>query len=308
MKKIQQFALTILILAAFSSITLAGDYAHFHFIGFSNGGKYLAFEEYGINDDVDDNSPYSVIYIVNVDENSFVVSPLKLKLEVYNDRDWDESETAVRAKNKRQAKKQLKRFGIIDGNTGLQVVAHLVNEYDFDDEETVSPSPTPTPEEDENANVSSLNANSNMSFNANTAGANTNSNSNPKKVEKIDPMDSYYAGLLQQVSFTKAGNTLWRNGFYQIKIKPVPVMQHCDQYEGERDMFSFEMTLTNEAKETKILQKAGKVPKNRGCVDGYGIQEAFVYHNKLAVFVGIFTRGWEGENMRLMAVTGNLDE
>ncbi len=308
MKKLQQSAFAFLLLAAFSSVAFAGDYAHFHFIGFSNGGKYLAFEEYGINDDVDDSSPYSAIYIVNVDENNFAIPPFKLNLEVYDERDWDESETAVRAKNKRRAKKQLKRFGIIDGNTGLQVVAHLINEYDFDDEETVSPSPTPTPEEDDNANFSSPNANSNMSFNANTAGANTNSNSNPKKVEKIDPMDSYYAGLLQQVSFTKAGNTLWRNGFYQIKIKPVPVTQHCDQYEGERDMFSFEMTLTNERRETKILQKSGKVPPNRGCVDGYGIQEAFIYRNKLAVFVGIFTRGWEGENMRLMAVTGDLDD
>lgn len=307
MKTLRLLFCAVLLMAVMSSVALANDYAHFHFIGFSNGGKYLAFEEYGINDDVDDKSPYSAIYIVNVDENSFAIPPFKLNLEVYDERDWDESETVVRAKNRRRAKKQLKRFGIIDGNTGLQVVAHLVNEYDFDDEEPVSPSPTPTPEEADNANFSSPNANSNMSFNANTAGVNTNSNSNPKEVEKIDPMDSYYAGLLQQVSFTKARNTLWRNGSYRIEIKPVPVKQHCDQYESERDIFSFEMTLTNEAKETKILQKSGKVPLTRGCVDGYGIQEAFLYHNKLAVFVGIFTRGWEGENLRLMAVTGELD-
>jgi predicted secreted protein len=305
MKTLQILGLLIMI-AVFSSVTFAADYAHFHFIGFSNGGKYLAFEEYGINDDVDDSSPYSAIYIVNVDENKFAVLPIKTILDVYPRAEWDEYETKVRSKNRRRAKKQLKRFGIIDGNTGLQVAAHLINEYDTDYDEPISPPPTPTPEEDENANISSPNANSNTSFNQNTAGA--NANTYPLKQEKVDPMSAYHSGLPQQVSFTKSGNTVWRDGFYQIKIKPVPVTQHCNQYEGEQEVFSFEMTLTNEQHETKTLQKSGKVPKNRGCVDGYGIQEAFLYHNKLAVFVGIFTRGWEGENMRMMAVTGELDK
>lgn len=289
--------------SAFSSGTFAGDYAHFHFIGFSNGGKYLAFEEYGINDDVDDSSPYSAIYIVNVDENNFAVSPIKATLDVYPLADWNEYETKVRAKNRRRAAKHLRRFGIVDGNTGLQVAAHLINEYDTDYEEPTAPprKPEPTPDD---ANISTSNSKSSSNQNVN---ADSNANTYPLKEEKVDPISAYLAWLPQQISFTKAGNTLYRLGFYQIKIKPVSVTQkNCDEY--ERDMFSFEMTLTNEQKETKILQKSGKVPKNRGCADGYGIQEAFVYRNKLAVFVGIFTRGWEGENLRLMAVTGELDD
>ena len=248
-----------------------------------------------------------------MDENNFAVLPIKTILDVYPQAEWDEYETKVRAKNRIKARKQLKRFGIVDGNTGLQVAAHLVNEYDTDYEERTEPAkevePTSTP--DENANISSSNSNSNSSVNQNI-NANINANTYPpeekeEKEEKIDPMASYYYSLPQQVSFTKAGNALYRIGFYQIKIKPVPVTQkNCDEY--ERDMFSFEMTLINEAKETKILQKSEKVPKNRGCVDDYGIQEAFIYKNKLAVFVGIFTRGWEGENLRLMAVTGELDD
>lgn len=309
MKKLQQSAFALLLLVALTSVAFAGDYAHFHFIGFSNGGKYLAFEEYGVNDGVEDSSPYSAIYIVNVDENNFAVAPIKMNLDVYPVADYDEWEVKVRNKNKLKARKQLKRFGIVDGNTGLQVAAHLMNEYDTDYEEPTAPQKEPQPTPDEDANIYSSNSNSNSSVNQNTD-SNTNANTSPleeEKEEKVDPMSSYLAWLPQQVSFTKAGNTLYRIGFYQIKIKPVPVTQkNCDEY--ERDMFSFEMTLTNEAKETKILQKSGKVPPNRGCVDGYGIQEAFLYRNKLAVFVGIFTRGWEGENLRLMAVTGDLDD
>jgi predicted secreted protein len=309
MKQIQQLVFAILILVALSSAAFAGDYAHFHFIGFSQSGKYLAFEEYGTNDDVDDSSPYSIIYIVDVDANKFATAPLQANLNIYTDEDSDKQENEVRARTKRRAQKQLKRFGIIDGNTGLQVAAHLLNEYETDYEEPVSPTkeaePVPTPET--NANVYSPNENSNSSVDQNKAESDTNSNTSPLNEEKVDPMADYEVYLPQQVSFTKAGNALYRVGLYQIKIKPVPVTQkNCDQY--ERDMFSFEMTLKNERGDIKILQESGKVPKNRGCVDSYGIQEAFLYNNKLAVFVGIFTRGWEGENMRLMAVTGELDD
>ena len=35
-------------LLAAAGNSFAGDYAHFHFIGFSADGEYLVFEEYGI--------------------------------------------------------------------------------------------------------------------------------------------------------------------------------------------------------------------------------------------------------------------
>lgn len=315
MKKTHILAFALFIFVALSSNVLAGDYAHFHFIGFSRGGAYLAFEEYGINDELEDSSPYSVIYIVNVAQNRYAVSPFKTNGDVspYDENgkyDADEIETEVRIRNLRRARRELRRYGIIDGNTGLQVAAHLINEYATNYDEPASPAeaPAPTPETLEaNANTSVANANSNSSANQNTAGIKSNVSKEPREEEKPDPMERYVSYLPQQVSFTKRGNALYRDGFFQIKLKPVPVTQkNCDQY--ERDMFSFEMTLINEARETVTLQKAGPVPKNRGCTDGYGIQEAFVYHNKLVVFVGIFTRGWEGENLRLMAVTGELND
>ncbi len=289
MRKIQ-LLICVLILSASA---LAGDYAHFHFIGFSRDAKYLAFEEYGFNDDVDDDSAYSKIYIVNVRENRWVIEPFisNGNFPSYDENkptDSDKLETEVRDKNHRKAAKSLKRFKIIDGNTGLQVAAHLINEYDTDyNEATEPPKSLPTPD----AEKVTVNINPNTSL--------------PKEI-KHNPLAGYQVFLPQQVSFTKRGNALYREGFYQLKIKPVPIKQkNCDEY--ERDMFSFELSLTNESKETRILQHSGKVPKNRGCVDGYGIQEVFIYHNYLAVFIGVFTYGWEGENLRLIAVTGKLD-
>ncbi len=318
MRKIQ-LLVGILILSA---TAFAGDYAHFHFIGFSRDAKYLAFEEYGINDSVDDSSPYSSIYIVNVRENRWAIEPLLARgnpspYDGNGQYDADKIETEVRNRNRRHAAKQLRRFKIIDGNTGLQTAAHLINEYDTDyaeaeptaEEKAKQAAKAAKEEEEILANINRpSNANVSMS-NSNTSSSNSNSNTktSPPKEVKHDPLDEYQIFLPQQVSFTKAGNALYREGFYQLKIKPVPVTQkNCDEY--ERDMFSFELTLTNESKETRILQNSGKVPKNRGCVNGYGIQEVFLYHNYLAVFVGVFTRGWEGENLRLIAVTGKLDD
>lgn len=279
MKNVSLFCRVLLLTAALTVATHAGDYARFHFIGFSNSGRYLAFEEYGMIDEPEDGSPYAAIYIVDVDRNTLATAPVKTKHSIYPDGPLDGFEARVRLANRRRAARELRRFGIVEGNTGLQVVAHLINEYDTDyeensevrsDSEPVRATPVP-----------------------------------PK--DKTDPLSGYIAMLPQRVSFTKRGNALYRDGFYQIKINPVPVKQkNCD--EDERDLFSFEMTLTNEEKKTRVLQPAGKIPASRGCVNGYGIQEAFIYKNRLAVFVGVFTRGWEGENMRLMAVTGFLDE
>lgn len=313
MRKIYLLFRAVLILGALSANALAGDYAHFHFIGFSRDGKYLAFEEYGINDSIEDSSPYSTIYIVNVEKNKWVIAPFKAKgnPSPYDENgkyDADKIETEVRDKNRRRAARQIKRFGIIDGNTGLQMAAHLINEYPADYEEPTAPRPEEktmiTPENEELSSNSNTSSNANISSNANTSML--NSNTSLTKEIKPDPLEKYLGFLPQQVSFTKRGNTLYRDGFYGLKIKPVPVTQkNCDEY--ERDMFSFELTLTNESRETRVLQESGPVPKNRGCVDGYGIQEVFLYRNRLAVFVGIFIRGWEGENLRLMAVTGELD-
>lgn len=327
MTSLKYISFALLLMVMTSASALAGDYAHFHFIGFSRAGTYLAFEEYGINDTVEDSSAYSVIYIVDVARNSYATVPFKANGDKspYDENDQydaDKIETEVRYRNIRRARQALRRFGIVDGNTGLQVVAHLINEYEVGDQTALLPQKDGPAASDTNAAAESndaylippsLNANSRSNSNSaipnnNTAGSDlTNANTATPAEPKHDPMGDYVSYLPQEVAFTKRGNALYRDGNYELKIKPVPVTQkNCDEY--ERDMFSFDLTLKNERNEIKILEKGGAVPRGRGCTDGYGIQEAFLYHGKLAVFIGIFTRGWEGENLRLMAVTGELND
>ncbi len=112
MRKIYLLLYAILILAALSSVALAEDKANYYLIGFSQTGSYFAFEEYGVNDDAEDQSPYSWIYIIKVGENTLAIPKFKAngvsrKEKYYLHRIYGQS-----------VKQKLKRFGIIEENLG----------------------------------------------------------------------------------------------------------------------------------------------------------------------------------------------
>ena len=120
--------------SAFSSVTFAENPADVNVIGFSHGGKYFAFEEYGINDDEDDISPYSTIYIVNVANNSFAVAPFEANGF------WYRKGTAPEIRNYgRVVKKRLKRFGIDERYLDQMTSTDLM----MDNLNTGNPTPKP---------------------------------------------------------------------------------------------------------------------------------------------------------------------
>lgn len=55
---------------------------------------------------------------------------------------------------------------------------------------------------------------------------------------------------------------------------------------------------------TVVLQKDETVPAARGCPYGYRIESVYLYEGKLAVFLNVYSHGFEGPNMRYMVVTG----
>ncbi len=71
----------------------------------------------------------------------------------------------------------------------------------------------------------------------------------------------------------------------------------------------FTLTLeTIEKEKTQVLQNDERIPKSRGCAMGYRIQEVYLYHEKyLVIFLNLLLPGFEGQNMRYLAVTGKLE-
>lgn len=125
--KIYSLLFTFFVLAIMPASVFAGDFATLNFIGFSEDGKYLAFEEYGTQDG--SGFPYSNYFFIDVAKNSYAAAPIK---QTFND--FDESnppgEDVVRLKTKKAAAANLKKFKIVAGNTGALLVARLPTDID----------------------------------------------------------------------------------------------------------------------------------------------------------------------------------
>jgi predicted secreted protein DUF2259 len=96
--------------------------------------------------------------------------------------------------------------------------------------------------------------------------------------------------------------------FYELSLIPSGI-KTGDCSEG----YKFEMTLKDNTNhrdhKLQILQKDGDVlPKARNCPFGYKIEQVYIYEGKIAVFINVFSQGFEGPDMRYMVVTGKINE
>lgn len=220
----------------------AGDIAGLEFYGFSKDGKYLAFEQYGINDG--SGIPYSEIFFLNVDKNAYASKPLIFDDEANRELGLEQ----VRKKNSLLAQPKLKELGI--GGTQdklLHVVSHSFYDMGVD----------------------------------------------PHKVSFrtfFQPMLRLEPGLYPP---------------YEITLQERKINKSCAGL-GSAQIFT--VTLRNiHSKANKVLQKDKSLPSSRGCPLGYRIQDVYVYLDKLVLFVGMFTPGFEGPNMRYLGITGNFE-
>ena len=112
---------TLIITLLFTLPAHAGTFDKLNFIGFSNDGKYMAFETYGISDG--SGHGYSKITMINVAKNTWVASPLKTGTEadMY-------TEAQARAANRAKADKQLAALGIVDGATGTHAFSRKITD------------------------------------------------------------------------------------------------------------------------------------------------------------------------------------
>lgn len=106
-----------------------------------------------------------------------------------------------------------------------------------------------------------------------------------------------------------------QSGFIELKLNSIPVKPaNCDDDSGVYEFFKFELTLDSldgdgeKRIETEILQKDIILPPQRGCPTSYRQERVYLYKDKLAVFINMFSRGYEGDNMRYMVVTGKLPQ
>jgi predicted secreted protein len=114
----------ILLLAA---NCFAGDYATLNVLGFSNDGRYLAFEEYGWQDG--SGFPYATIYFIDTAKNAYAAPKVDVMIE-----NESATETAARSRVAALAAKKLKQFRIVRGNTGRLILSHPLTDLTFEGE------------------------------------------------------------------------------------------------------------------------------------------------------------------------------
>jgi predicted secreted protein len=277
MKKIHILLGTFLLIAALSSAALAGDYAQLQFIGFSTDGRFLAFEEFGVS--VTDMRGYSTIFFVNTEKNSFAAPAVSDQLRDSELETYDNAfDSPARRRAMLKAGPTLRRLKIVAGNTGRQVISRPLTDV-------------------------------------------TN--------ERASPYEP------KSVAFAPDRRESMLNGRYYLKLLAVSQNQFCKEAEdpelvrytwptGEpisiaespnrktknserQKLYSFDLSLTiDDLSKTIVLQKAGPAPAVRGCAVDYRIQSVYMYRDKITVFIGVFTPGFLGDNVRLMAVTGTI--
>ena len=108
----------------------------------------------------------------------------------------------------------------------------------------------------------------------------------------------------QIVKFTDYRDSSYYEKEYALLLKTSEIKtKHCE-YSSD-PVLKLDLTLKDTKTETeKILQKDETVPESRNCPLAYSIQNVYVYENRIAVFINVFTMGFEGPDMRFMAVTG----
>jgi predicted secreted protein len=220
----------------------AGDYARLNFIGFSKSGKYLAFEEYGVQDG--SGFPYSAFYVVNVETNSYAAGPFESMLE---------SETAtqlqVRTSARRKAAAALRKFGIVERNTGSLVISRLFTDL---------------------------------------------------TVQRLDDPET----KIKKIKFAEFVDSMYTEGDYDLTLDLVEQKTKACEIE-ELPVYKIALTLKdNKADTTTVLQKDATLPPSRGCPIGYDMQYVYLYKNNIVVFLNYLSTGFEGPDLRYIAVTG----
>jgi predicted secreted protein len=100
--------------------------------------------------------------------------------------------------------------------------------------------------------------------------------------------------------------------FYELALKTVPDEKaECDN-RTDFGVNKFELLLNYTASSagnnwSQILQKDSILPKRRNCPYGYRIESVYSYKDRLAVFLNVFSHGFEGPDMRYMVVTAATD-
>lgn len=108
----------------------------------------------------------------------------------------------------------------------------------------------------------------------------------------------------QIIEFTDYRDSNYYEREYALSLKTSEVkIKTCDYTDSP--ILKFDLTLKDTKSDTmKILQSDKTLPESRNCPHSYAVQNVYVYKDHIAVFLQVYTMGFEGPDMRFLSVTG----
>lgn len=93
---------------------------------------------------------------------------------------------------------------------------------------------------------------------------------------------------------------------YELRLEETPVKNAVCEDRGQPAAL-LTVTLTA-AGNVRVLQKDAALPRSRGaCPGGYRVQDVYAFKSTLAVFLNVYTAGFEGPDMRYLALGAPLE-
>ena len=273
-----------MLILAFSSVSFGGNYARIKFICFSRDGKYLAYEETGTESVLMHDM---TTYYIDTAKNA-IASPYTI-LEGVEGRDGHPDFRHGEVVYKRRVSAKLRRFGIKTGNTGQLVVAHFLNDLSF-----VKPVESEGSFFEQGYGKPPV-----KKMMTNYAGGFFRGQTTEPETVIFNDFINPYSPFAENLPNT--------DEFFELTLTPSPVKAN----DSCTEPYKLYLTLKDNAgrlpTKLQILQKDGDdLPKSRYCPVGYKIEQVYIYNDRIAVFINVFSKGYEGADMQYMVVTGAI--
>ncbi|MEP6847738.1 MAG: DUF2259 domain-containing protein [Acidobacteriota bacterium] len=281
MKTLRSLTLAILVLA-FTSAAFGGNYANIKFIGFSLDGRYLAYEETGTESILMHDM---ATYYVDTAKNAFA-APYTM-LEGVEGRDGHPDFRHGEVAYKRTVAAKLRKLGIKPGNIGNFVLAHFLNDLSF--VKRVEREGSFFPDGYLKPPVKKMMPNY-------AGGFYRGQTTEIENVIFIDFINLYSPDV------DNSPNT---DEFFELTLAPTPAKANDRCGETYKIELTLKDNTIRQTTKPQILRKDGDtLPDSRDCALGYKIERVYIYTDRIAVFLNVFSKGYEGPDMHYMVVTG----
>ncbi len=114
--------------------SMAGDAATLNFLGFSEDGQHVAFEQFGVTDG--SAAPYAELHMIDVEKNAYLLTPIKQypspDSSVAQMENADEAIETLRQANRRTAHKPLDQFALREAQAGYWLVSRPLTDLGAD--------------------------------------------------------------------------------------------------------------------------------------------------------------------------------